>query len=203
MSYTLFVDQEEPVEAVFTFFGSIKHGCGCQNKEEEHGEEEDHQEEEDQEEEDHQEEEEEEHEEEEAAECRFKTHLSGRNEVPPVISLATGNFKARITPEGLRYKLFTCDIKQVTQAHIHLGRPGENGPIVAFLAGPFDPPTGLVDGLLARGVITAEDLVGPLEGKPISRLYFEMLRGNTYVNVHTVRNPGGEIRGQIISNKDD
>ncbi len=31
----------------------------------------------------------------------------------------------------------------------------------------------------------------------INDLLDEMQRGNTYVNVHTVANPGGEIRGQI------
>jgi hypothetical protein len=40
-------------------------------------------------------------------------------------------------------------------------------------------------------------LIGPLAGQPFSALLNQMQAGNTYVNVHTVQNPAGEIRGQI------
>ena len=43
----------------------------------------------------------------------------------------------------------------------------------------------------------ADDLVGPLEGMSISDLIRKMRAGETYVDVHTISNPGGEIRGQI------
>jgi len=51
--------------------------------------------------------------------------------------------------------------------------------------------------LLAEGTITASDLVGPLAGQPLSALIEAMRAGNTYVNVHTVQFPAGEIAGQI------
>ena len=53
--------------------------------------------------------------------------------------------------------------------------------------------------MLATGVITADDLVGPLDGADLSDLIEEMRSGNTYVNVHTEAFGGGEIRGQIDS----
>lgn len=87
----------------------------------------------------------------------------------------------------------------MTQAHIHLGRPGQNGPIVAFLFGlTFGTTTRLAT---IRGVLTNQSLVGPLRGRTIQDLVREIQRGNAYVNVHTVQNPDGEIRGQITRGK--
>jgi hypothetical protein len=37
-------------------------------------------------------------------------------------------------------------------------------------------------------------------GKELSELISLMASGNTYVNIHTSRFPGGEIRGQIYGN---
>jgi hypothetical protein len=69
---------------------------------------------------------------------------------------------------------------------------------VTFLFGP-DPGTGLVNGLLASGTVTAADLVGRLLGMPLTPLLTEMTTTNTYVNVHTLDLPAGEIRGQIVA----
>ncbi|GAB7387332.1 hypothetical protein BSNK01_11680 [Bacillaceae bacterium] len=96
----------------------------------------------------------------------------------------------------LRFRLVVENIRNVVVAHIHLGPRNVNGPIVAFLFGP------LREGVTVRrrtvtGTITRRNLVGPLAGRPLSVLLREMRRGNAYVNVHTVQNPNGEIRGQI------
>lgn len=123
--------------------------------------------------------------------------LSGENEVPPVETDAIG-LASFVTIQGNRaalYSLLTHGLTDVTAAHIHLGAPGENGPPVAFLFMTDEPVT--QDGLLAAGVLTADDLIGPLEGAPLSDLLEEIAAGNTYVNVHTLAHPGGEIRGQV------
>lgn len=122
--------------------------------------------------------------------------LSGENEVPAVESEGHGLAIFNVSRDGIRYKLAVENIDQVTQAHIHLGAPGENGPVVAFLFG-FVEGGVTVDGVLARGTITEANLVGPLAGMPLSALVEALLSGNAYVNVHTVDHPAGEIRGQI------
>jgi aldose sugar dehydrogenase len=128
--------------------------------------------------------------------------LSGANEVPPVDSRATGQAIFRPGKDGhsLAFRLIVANIKDVTQAHIHLGGPGVNGSVVAWLY-PEGPPAQLIPGrfggVLAEGTITAADLVGPLAGQPLSALLEAMRAGEAYVNVHTSPHPAGEIRGQI------
>ncbi|WP_338044012.1 CHRD domain-containing protein [Paenibacillus lutrae] len=129
----------------------------------------------------------------------FRAFLKGRNEVPPVKTNASGDafFRLNRARNRLLFNLVIRNIKQVTQAHIHLGRRGENGPIVAFLFGPSKFGISVRRGVI-RGILSNNDLVGPLEGKTIRDLVREFRRGNAYVNVHTIQNPDGEIRGQIV-----
>jgi hypothetical protein len=86
-------------------------------------------------------------------------------------------------------------------AHIHLGSPADVGPVVAWLY-PDGPPPQLIpgrfSGVLAEGTITSDDLVGPLAGHSLEHLLDQMRAGNTYVNVHTLTFPPGEIAGSII-----
>jgi CHRD domain len=128
--------------------------------------------------------------------------LSGAEEVPANDSLGRGVGVVKLSADGdsLSYKLIVANIENVLQAHIHVGAVGQNGPVVAFLYPPGPPPVlipGRSDGVLATGTITAANLVGPLAGESLDALVAEIRAGNTYVNVHTVQNPGGEIRGQL------
>lgn len=139
----------------------------------------------------------------------FVAHLDGGQEVPVRETAATGQFIAQLN-EGetaLSYRLTVANIENVVAAHIHLGAPGVNGPIVAFLAGDFPPGGGRVDGIIGEGTITAANVIGPLAGN-FDALVANMRMGLTYANVHTNDGippantgpgdfPGGEIRGQI------
>jgi CHRD domain len=140
----------------------------------------------------------------------FVAHLSGDEEVPLRETLAQGQAVFHLSEDGtqLSYLLIVANIENVVAAHIHVGPVGENGPVVAFLFGPAAPGGGQVEGVLAKGTITEDDLDGPLAGQPLSALIDAMRAGNTYVNVHTNDGidptntgpgdfPGGEIRGQI------
>ncbi|MGW8180993.1 MAG: CHRD domain-containing protein [bacterium] len=133
----------------------------------------------------------------------FRAHLSGDNEVVPVNTRAQGEAIFQLSEDltMLHYKLNVANIENVLMAHIHLAPEGQNGGVVAWLY-PAGPPPALIvgrtQGVLAAGVIRASDLVGDLAGQTIQDLAEEIMNGNTYVNVHTTQNPGGEIRGQIF-----
>ena len=128
----------------------------------------------------------------------YRAHCQGANEVTPVDSQAQCQAIFQLTKDGsgLQYKLIVANAEFVTQAHIHRGFEGDNGPVVAFLFG-FVPEGDSSNGPLAQGVITNADLIGPLAGGTIEDLITLMESGNTYVNVHTQQNPAGEVRGQI------
>jgi hypothetical protein len=132
----------------------------------------------------------------------FATTLSSAEEVPANDSAAFGIAQLALSADGkaLHYKISVGNIQNVTQAHIHIGPPGINGPVVLFLY-PSAPPAVLIpgafDGVLNQGTATAADLRGPLAGQPLSALIEALESGNAYVNVHTSQFPGGEIRGQV------
>ena len=132
----------------------------------------------------------------------FVAHLSGGEEVPPADTKATGQAKFQLSKDGteLSFRVNVANIENVTQAHIHLAPAGANGGVVVWLYPDAPPPElipGRTQGTLAKGTITADDLVGPLAGQGLDALVEAMKAGNTYVNVHTSQVPGGEIRGQI------
>lgn len=129
-------------------------------------------------------------------EPRFTAALAGEFEVPFVDSPGRGEASFRkVGNNRMAFTLSVSGLRDITQAHIHKGRPGRNGPIVAWL---FGPSTGTSQsGVLASGTLQRRDLVGPLQGRSIQALTRLMRTGNAYVNVHTRRYPEGEIRGQI------
>jgi hypothetical protein len=133
-----------------------------------------------------------------AASATFKTELMGKEVVPAVDTKTTGDAGFTLSKDGkeLAYLLNVKDIEGVTAAHIHAGKMGTEGPPVAGLfAGP--KKDGMYSGELAKGTITDKSLVGPLSGKTVGDLVALIKSGEAYVNVHTARHPGGEVRGQI------
>ena len=117
--------------------------------------------------------------------------MAGANEVPVVDSEASGYGRLYLNSSlnTLHYQLNVESIADIKAAHIHVGPPGENGPVKQWLydasganamGGDFDPGNPIARSL----TLTAEDLV-------------DLLTGYQYVNIHTAANSGGEIRGQI------
>jgi hypothetical protein len=141
---------------------------------------------------------------------KFSAKLTGFQEVPAISTAASGTFRATLDGEELSYTLSYSGIEGGTAfaAHIHLGQPGVNGGISAFLCGGGDKPACPATEGTVAGVIDPADIVGPA-GQGIAPGEFDeliraMRAGVTYANVHSMGAtpplpsfPGGEIRGQI------
>jgi hypothetical protein len=132
----------------------------------------------------------------------FVAHANGAQEVPANDSRAQGQVILHLSADGtaLSYKLVVANIHDVTMAHIHLAPPGANGPVAAWLYPSGPPPQplpGRSQGVLAEGVITAANLVGPLAGATLADLVEKLEAGEAYVNIHTTQFPPGEVRGNF------
>ena len=124
---------------------------------------------------------------------KFKAKLTASAEVPKPTNVpagATGQFTVTtVEPKRGKVKLswkltFSHLSGKAMQAHINLGKPGKAGNVLVALCAPCK------SGQTGKAVI-ARDVEDALE------------RGRTYVNVHTAKNPGGEIRGQIKETEKD
>jgi hypothetical protein len=112
--------------------------------------------------------------------------LGAAAEVPKprgVGAAATGSFTAGLTRRGtggtLAWKVtFRGLTGAASAAHIHVAKAGKAGPVAVPLCGPCRSG--------ARGTARLN-----------ARTVTALLAGGAYVNVHTARNPAGEIRGQV------
>ncbi len=103
----------------------------------------------------------------------------------------------------MQFKLNVANGEGITQAHIHCGPPGVNGPVVVFLFGLV--PTGVDNnGTLSEGVITNANVIPRPDSAAcpggvanLADVVAKMRTGGAYANVHTLEFPGGEIRGGI------
>jgi hypothetical protein len=143
---------------------------------------------------------------------RIEATLTGYQENPTLSTTGHGSFKAFITKDNeIVYELSYSGLESdITQAHIHFGKPWVNGGIAAWLCGttanpgPTDfppPPCEVGREGTVKGTITADHIVGPA-GQGIAVGEFEeflaaIRAGATYANVHTVVRGPGEIRGLI------
>jgi hypothetical protein len=135
--------------------------------------------------------------------------LTGYEEVAAVSTTGRGTFTAFISrgSDEIRYVLRYSDLEgDVQQAHIHFGARGTNGEISAFLCSNLaNPPAGTpacpAPGGSVEGVIEPTDVIGPadrgIEAGAFDELVAAIRAGTTYVNVHSSKWPGGEIRAQI------
>jgi hypothetical protein len=128
----------------------------------------------------------------------FTAELSGAEVVPAVDTPATGTATFTIEADGSKahFKLSLNNITDVIASRVHEGKPGENGRGLLIL---YPGPTlnGPFTGVLAAGNFNASALIGSLTGKTLADFAILLQSGRAYVNVGTVQNPDGEIRGQI------
>jgi hypothetical protein len=152
-------------------------------------------------------------------ERRLRADLTGLEEVPVVNTVASGKFRARISPDEqtIEYRLSYSGLQgTVSQAHIHIAQPSVTGSIVIWLcqtATNQGPAThtcnpGSDD---FTGTITADDVIAggtasqQLNAKDLASVIALIRAGAAYANVHTLPlSGGGEIRGQIeVVDRDD
>lgn len=111
----------------------------------------------------------------------FNATLNGASEVPANSSTATGS---AVLNYNKTTKIFTLNLTYSgitpTMGHIHVGAVGVNGPVVF----PFT-------NLMSPYSYTSVALNATQEA--------DLLANRYYVNLHTEAFPGGEIRGQLIT----
>ena len=132
----------------------------------------------------------------EPAARNFRAHLSGDEEVPPVDTRAQGQATFELNDQAteLEFKLNVANIDDVVASHIHCAPAGVNGPIgvTLFSGGPTSR-----NGTLAEGTVDSPDPGNACGWTSLAEVQSAMRNGFTYVNVHTLAHPPGEIRGQI------
>jgi hypothetical protein len=141
-----------------------------------------------------------------------RAEISGFQEIPTLSTAASGSLDVTIAPDdsSISYTL-TYDgfDSNVLQSHIHLGRPAYNGGIMVFFCTNLTPPPGVptppacpVRGGTVTGILTAADVLGPSAQGVAAGEFEEVLAAlrseASYVNVHSTKFPGGEIRGQVL-----
>ena len=124
----------------------------------------------------------------------FIASLKGGNEVGPVDTNAQGVAHFKVKDGELSFKLIVANIDNVVASHIHCAPADANGPVgvTLFSGGPTSD-----NGVLAQGAIAAPNPGNACGWVDVADILTALETGNTYVNVHTLANLGGEIRGQL------
>jgi len=106
--------------------------------------------------------------------------LTGANEVPAVTTSASGSGTVTIKDDRSVAAKITVTGMTATAAHILEAAAGSNGPVIV----PFNK----------TGDNTFE---APADAKLTEAQYASYKAGKLYVNVHSAKSPGGEIRAQL------
>ena len=108
--------------------------------------------------------------------------LNAKQEVPAQVvkdTRAKGRFTGTLVGSKLKWKLtFSGLTGPATAAHIHLGAMGKAGNVAIPLCAPCK------SGVHGKATLSAS-------------LKSALAHHKLYVNVHTAKNPNGEIRGQL------
>ena len=134
-----------------------------------------------------------------AQQLQMNAELNGGNEAPnKVTSGALGNADCSV---NITTRTITCTgtvfnlPSGVTQGHIHVGAEGVAGPVVCNALIPVNASNDFnfsiscdESNIILRpeiGIRSFEDFLQAVVGE------------NSYVNIHSAVNPGGEVRGQL------
>lgn len=111
----------------------------------------------------------------------FSADLTGGQEVPPVTTAGRGSATASLSGDTLDYTVqFSGLSGPATGAHFHgPASPGQNAGVQVNIG---------------QGGLTS-----PIEGSAqlTDQQIDDLKAGRYYINIHTAKNPNGEIRGQV------
>ncbi len=131
----------------------------------------------------------------------FTAQLHGGNEVPVVVtgSVGTATVTWNTTAKTGTYAVTVYNMPVATTAgHIHVGAPGGAGPVVVNFVIPG--VNAISNDYAFSGTFACSDVVNrPAQGINSCEDFEQaIMLNNTYANVHSTANGGGEIRGQLI-----
>jgi hypothetical protein len=116
---------------------------------------------------------------------KYMASLSGGQEVPANTTTGKGTVEATLdtTTKALKYDIsFSGLTGPAMAAHFHgPADPGSNAPPIVAMAKPTSP-------IMGTATLTDAQIA-------------DLKAGKWYFNVHTMANPGGEIRGQLKPSK--
>ncbi len=106
--------------------------------------------------------------------------LSGAQEVPPVMTSASGSATIKVAADHAVSGSVTTSGMRGIAAHIHQGAAGKNGPVIIPLS------------------MSSENTWKVPAGAKLSDAQYAAYKaGDLYVNVHSEAHRGGEIRAQL------
>jgi hypothetical protein len=125
----------------------------------------------------------------------FKATMTAAQETPPVLdSTGTGSCTATLDDVSGFVTVSNCTFTGLhglsTNAHIHGLAAAGVGPVGVILPLSFDAN-------VTSGNVTGSGVLSG-GGQTTAALIAGMIAGQTYVNVHSTTNGGGEIRGQLL-----
>ena len=126
-------------------------------------------------------------------------NLNGGEETPILNTGAVGTVEVTVDVPNqeimVTLRVFNAPTP-TTAGHIHVGPSGIAGPVVINFPAALNGRTG--DFATTFRVGPADFVARPAIGiNTMQDAMQAILNGNSYVNVHTTQNPGGEIRGQL------
>ena len=107
-------------------------------------------------------------------------NMTGAEEVPPVQTSASGSGTLKVNADGTLSGNFKTQGASFTAAHVHEGARGANGPVIIPLEKVSDTEWRV-----------------PANAKLTPAQLDSYRKGNLYVNFHSAKFKGGEIRAQI------
>ena len=133
----------------------------------------------------------------------FSASLKGANEVPPINSDGTADFRMSMQQGTINFSLNFADLTSpLAVAHLHFAPSKVAGGVMIFLCGGGGQPacpaatSGNITGTIIAANVTGPTGQGITAGDLDSAL--DAVRdGLSYANMHTTNFPTGEIRGQF------